>query len=174
MGSSNLKIPDRNSGTGILETRDGAPYLSPLWAEAFLGLVRAGDRLARELDADLRQEHGLALHAFEVLLFLSVFSDDGRLRVSDLVDNAPLSQSRISRLVADLESRGLVERATAEDDARRVVVSITDEGEKCFREAQGTHLEDLQRRLFDILSDREIRQLARITRKILDHDVDQQ
>lgn len=170
MAGAGLKLPERDAGEGILEGDDGTPYLSPLWAEAFLGLVRAGDQLARELDAELRQEHGLALHAFEVLLFLTVFAEEGRLRISELADNAPLSQSRVSRLVADLETRGLVERATAEDDARGVTVSITDEGRERFRAAQDTHLRGLQERLFDVLTDRQIRQLARITRKLLDRD----
>lgn len=152
---------------GILEDSDGTPYLSPRWADAFLGLVRAGDRLARELDGELRQRHGLALHAFEVLLFLAVFSDEGSLRMGELTDNAPLSQSRVSRLVAELESRGLVERTTASDDARAVVVSITAEGRRRFRDAQDTHLQGLRDQLFDVLSDREIGQLARITGKIL-------
>lgn len=166
-------MPDRDAGEGILEGPDGTPYLSPMWADAFLGLVRAGDQLARELDAELRQAHGLALHGFEVLLFLTVFSEGGRLRISELADSAPLSQSRVSRLVADLESRGLVERATAEDDARGVVVSITEEGRERFRAAQDTHVQGLQERLFDVLTDRQIRQLARITSKILDRDEDE-
>lgn len=135
-----------------------------------MGLVQAGDRLARELDRELQHNHGLALRAFEVLLFLAVFSQNGRLRMSELADNCPLSQSRVSRLVAELESRGLVERATAPDDARGVVVSITDQGRERFRQAQDTHLQGLRERLFDVLSDQEIRQLAAITSKLLDRD----
>lgn len=167
MNETGLTTPPSASAGGILQSPNGTPYLSPLWAEAFLGLVRAGDRLAEELNEELLKEHDLALHAFEVLLFLSVFSEKGELRISVLADNAPLSQSRVSRLVGDLESRGLVERTTAADDARGVMVSITEKGRERFRAAQDTHLRGLRQRLFDILSDREIRQLARITRKIL-------
>lgn len=77
-------MPDRDAGEGILQGPDGTPYLSPLWAEAFLGLVRAGHRLARELDAELQEEHGMALHAFGVSLFLTVFAEEGRLGMSEL------------------------------------------------------------------------------------------
>lgn len=171
MSGTKPETPTPGGEGGILQGADGTPYLSPLWAQAFLGLVRAGDALARELDAELQRQHGLGLRAFEVLLFLAVFSAEGRLRMSELAENAPLSQSRVSRLVADMEARGLVGRSTAESDARGVVVTITDAGRERFREAQDTHLRGLQERLFGILSGREVRQLARITQKILDRGV---
>ena len=149
-----------------VERDDGLKHLSPVRARAFLGLVRAGGMLAREFDARLQHMHRLSLHAFEVLLHLAVFSPAGGLRLSQLVAQAPLSQSRVSRLSAELESRGLVQRTSAEDDARGVVVSITDEGIEQFRAAQETHLHDLDERLFSRLTWEEITQLATITAKL--------
>lgn len=149
---------------------DGLKYLAPSQAQAFLGLVRAGDSLARGLSATLQQRHGIGLHAFEVLLFLAVFSPAKRLRMSDLTHQAPLSQSRVSRLVADLESAGLVVRKRDEDDGRGISVSITDSGLELFKTAQETHLQDLDDRLFSRLSKREIADLGRITAKLLDPD----
>src|SRR2546425_2878628 len=96
---------------GVVIRPDGLKYMTPGRAAAFLGLIRAGETLARELDADLEREHGIGLRAFEVLLFLAVFSPDGRLRMVDLMQRRPLSQSRVSRLVAQLQARGLVPRA---------------------------------------------------------------
>src|SRR5687767_14425533 len=86
--------------------RLGIRYPSPAHAAAFLNLVQAADRLERTLDAELRRGHGIGLRGFEVLLHLGVFSPDGRLPMTQLTRQAPLSQSRMSRLIAELERQG--------------------------------------------------------------------
>lgn len=159
--------PSSTAARGTRESSDGLTYLEPVRAQAFLGLVRAGDALARVLDATLQREHGLSLHAFEVLLFLAVFADDREKPMSELRDKTPLSQSRVSRLVAELEAQGLVVRSTNSSDTRAVNVRITDEGVATFAAAQHRHLNDLDEELFSKLTDREIHQLATITAKIL-------
>lgn len=153
---------------GVVERADGSRYLEPVRAQAFLGLIRAGDKLERALDATLQREHDLSLQAFEVLLFLAVFSDDRELSMSELRRRTPLSQSRVSRLVAQLEADGLVARVNDPSDTRAVNVRITSRGIDAFRAAQDRHLDDLQHHLFSKLTCREIRQLATITTKILD------
>lgn len=150
----------------FVERADGVRHLPPVRAHAFLGLVRAGTTLARELTATLEARHGLSLHAFEVLLHLAAFSPTGSLRLSQLVAQAPLSQSRVSRLVAELEAQRLVTRTSAPDDARGVDVSLTDAGMERFRRAQETHLADLDQRLFSRLSWEDIARLATITAKL--------
>lgn len=147
---------------------DGLKHLDPLYARAFLGLLRAAEALEARLSERLWARHGLTLRGFEVLLFLSVFAPDRTLRMRELAKQTPLSQSRVSRLVADLEARGLVERSRAETDARGVSVSITDEGVEAFRAAQETHLGDLQELLFSRLSEPQVRQLVGITGQILE------
>lgn len=143
------------------------PHLPPTKAKAFLGLIRAGEELDRRLDEELEQRHGLGLRAFEVLLFLAEFSSDGSKRMAELTTQAPLSQSRMSRLVADLERRGWVQRSRAEDDGRGVQVTITAAGRRKFEAAQTSHLADLDRYFFDRLNQTEVRQLASITAKLL-------
>ena len=156
------------AGNGIVRGNDGLEHLAPVRAQAFIGLLRAAERLDSELDAELQAAHGLGLRAFEVLLHLAAFAPGRHLRVTELAERAPLSQSQVSRLVADLESRGLVARTTAEGDGRGTDVSITSTGLDLFRAAQRTHLDDLETRLFARLTETEINQLARITTKILD------
>lgn len=153
---------------GVVRRPDGLVHLAPERAQAFLGLVRAGDALARELDAELERDHGLSLRAFEVLLFLAVFAPAGHLRMAELTERTPLSQSRVSRLVGELEARGLVERSAADGDRRGVRVTITRAGLAKFKEAQDSHLSSLERRLFAHLSAEEIGQLAALTTRILD------
>jgi DNA-binding MarR family transcriptional regulator len=152
----------------FVQRDDGLKHLPPVRAHAFLGLVRAGASLARELDETLQRKHELTLRSFEVLLHLAVFSADGSLRLSQLVQQAPLSQSQVSRLAAELEKRDLVRRSTAAEDGRGVMVTITKAGKKRFRQAQESHLRDLDARLFSRLDWGEIVQLASITSKLLD------
>lgn len=155
-----------------MERADGLKHLSPVHARAFLGLVRAGQELERELDAELKSAHNLSLRAFEVLLHLAIFSPDGSLRITQLTEQAPLSQSRVSRLIADLEAKQFVRRSVFEDDSRGVVVSITDGGLRKLRESQDTHVAGLQRRLFSRLDRDEINTLARLTERILENPAD--
>lgn len=159
-----------NSSDSMLMTQTGIPYLGPTRAGAFLGLVRAGAEISRELNRSLEGKHGLSLQAFEVLLYLTVFSEDGSLPMKYLTEHAPLSQSRVSRLVSELEQRGYVERRDQVGDRRGVEVAITPEGSAKFAAAQESHLADLETRLFNRLSDAEVKQLARITRKLLSED----
>lgn len=141
--------------------------LSEEQANAFLGLIRAGEQLFRTLDKGLTDRHGIGLHEFEVLLFLVNIADDGRLPMIELRRRTPLSQSRVSRIVTRLEAKGLVRRAPDADDNRAVTVSITPRGRKVLDAARPQHRRDLHTHLFSLLSDREIRQLAATTNKIL-------
>ena len=152
---------------GVVERPDGIRHLSPQRAGAFLGLLRVGDMLEHRLSEDLESRHGINLRSFEVLLFLAAFAPAGQLRMSELTSEAPLSQSRVSRLVADLEARGLVKRTPAETDGRGVWVSITDRGIEKFKTAQETHLEDLDRWLFSHLTDTEVDQLGDVTQRLM-------
>lgn len=163
--------PTHTTIEGVVERADGSRYLEPIRAQAFLGLIRAGDKLERSLDATLQREHQLSLHAFEVLLFLAVFADDRQMSMSELRHRTPLSQSRVSRLVAQLEADELVARSNDASDTRAVNVRITDKGVHAFRAAQDRHLDDLDQHFFSKLTSREIQQLATITTKILDERI---
>lgn len=157
--------------SGVTETASGIRHLSPAYAASFLGLLRAGQVVDRELDRELREAHDLSLPGFEILLYLGAFSDDGSLRMSQLTAQAPLSQSRVSRLVAELDRRGLVRRQTWQDDSRSVLVSITEAGTTLLAAAAETHLAGLDRVLFSRLTRAEAAELARLTGKILGDEV---
>lgn len=152
---------------GVTSSAEGVRHLTPTYAAAFLGLVRSGEILQRELDAELRSAHGVGLPAFEILLHLGAFSPDGTLRMGQLTAQAPLSQSRVSRLVAELETRGLVTRQAYPDDSRSVVVELTDDGAALLRVTSETHLDGLGRLLFSRLTRAEVTELARLVTKVL-------
>lgn len=136
-------------------------------ATAFLGLIRAGAGLERALDRSLSDEHGIGLHEFEVLLFLASSSADMRLPMTELRRRTPLSQSRVSRVVSGLESRGLVRRETDPTDSRAVNVILTPQGAATFNAARPGHQRHLEDHMFSLLTRAEVRQLATITTKLL-------
>lgn len=145
----------------------GVTYPSETYARAFLGLVRAGEELERRLDSDLRRAHGIGLRGYEVLLHLAAFAPGRSLPMTTLTRQAPLSQSRVSRLVGELAARGLVERTGDARDSRAVVVSLTDEGMRVLREAQETHHRGLVDGLFGRLTRQELARLAELTSRLL-------
>lgn len=141
-------------------TRRGA-RLDELELGAWRGFLRTHAALSRELDAELTAAHGLALSAYEVLLFLAD-SSEGQMRMSDLADSVLLSRSGLTRLVDRLEREGLVQRRACPGDARGMNAVITDRGRERFAQARKAHLDGVRRRYLDHLSDEEKAHLAGI------------
>src|SRR5690606_20785679 len=90
------------------------------------------------LEHELGTKHDLGPSDFEVLDYMVEHGRD-RYRVQELADGVHLSQSAVSRLVARLESSGLVHRTMCDGDRRGVFVCITDEGRTRHAEAEPTH-----------------------------------
>jgi DNA-binding MarR family transcriptional regulator len=126
---------------------------------AWVGFLRAHALITKALDADLIANFGIPLSAFEVLLRAGS-AEDGYLRMSDLADEAMLSPSRVSRLVTELQSRGLMERRSCPNDTRVVYAAVTEEGRELLRRVQEVHVEGVERRFFSGLSSEQVSQLA--------------
>ena len=65
---------------------------------AWRGMLEAHSAIVAELDAELEREHGIALTAYEVLMFLGD-AREGKLRMSELAERLLLSRSGMTRLV---------------------------------------------------------------------------
>lgn len=130
---------------------------------AWSALLQVHAKLVPELDAELRRATALPLTWYDVLLEL-----DGpqELRVSDLGERVVLSRTRVSRLVGELESHGLVRREPNPDDGRSAFVSITEAGRRRLREAAPHYLAGIERRFSDLDPD-ELEALAGTLRKAL-------
>jgi DNA-binding MarR family transcriptional regulator len=93
--------------------------------EAWEAMFRAQATLARELEhagdwGDFPpREYGV--------LYALAGEEDG-VRITDLIDDVLLTQAGVSRLVARLEKRGLVERRRDPDDGRACRVALTRQG----------------------------------------------
>jgi DNA-binding MarR family transcriptional regulator len=135
--------------------------------EAWRGFLTAHAHLVRELDAELREAHGLSLSAYDVMVQLER-APGRRLRMSELAEAALLTPSGLTRLLDRLCREGLVERERCRSDARGSFAVLTDRGARRFAEARGTHLDGVRRRFSDRFGPVELRALARAWRRVLD------
>ena len=117
------------------------------------------------MDAALRELHGLNLNEYEVLMRLGN-DEDGRMRRVDLAQQLLITQGGITRLLAGLESQGLVERESCESDARVVYACLTVAGRRKLNSARQTHLDDVRRLFSDRFRGSELEQLARLLSRL--------
>ena len=114
--------------------------------EAWEALFRAQATLAREFtDAEVWGELGTS--EYGVLYALS--DAPNGLRITELLADVLLTQPGMSRLIARLENRGLVERIDDPDDGRACRVRLTQSGVRAQRAvglAHGRHVAELMTR----------------------------
>jgi DNA-binding MarR family transcriptional regulator len=104
--------------------------------EAWEALFRAQATIARELSGGYAWGE-LFPREYGVLYALSVAPNG--LRITDLGEDVLLTQPGMSRLVARLEERGLVERADDPDDGRACRVRLTQAGADAQRRVGAKH-----------------------------------
>jgi MarR family transcriptional regulator, 2-MHQ and catechol-resistance regulon repressor len=143
------------------QLQDERMTLVGLFIESYKGLTA---KLERGLD----EQTGLSLQWFELLLRLAR-SPGRRLRMSDLALQTSLTPSGLTRAVDRLEEAGLVERVACPSDRRGAFAALTEAGLARISAAVGPHLRDVDEQLTGLLSDGELRDLARLLRKIRDH-----
>lgn len=100
----------------------------------------------RLLDDDLQRNAGLSLSEYSVLMNLSE-SPGARLRITELANRAYLSGSRMTRLVDQLSSQGLVEKCRSAVDGRGTDVILTERGLRTLVAAYPTHLGSVRERI---------------------------
>jgi DNA-binding MarR family transcriptional regulator len=132
---------------------------------AWRGLLRAHACLAKRLDAELEQAHGLPMTSYEVLGHLEEASA-GRMRMCELAEQAQLSRSGLTRLVDRLERDGLLERCSCDHDARGSYACLTYAGRERLEEARGTHLAVIREHFFSHFSEAELSSLADMWERI--------
>src|SRR5438874_13055986 len=109
----------------------------------WLAYVRLRQRLEAALAGGLAAD-GVSMPDYEVLVALSQAPGDC-LRARDLGAEICWDKSRLSKHLARMAGRGLVERAPAADDARGVLVSLTTRGREVLERAAPNHVELVRR-----------------------------
>ncbi|WKG10808.1 MarR family transcriptional regulator [Nocardia sp. PE-7] len=124
--------------------------------------------MRQRLDAVLAAglgEHGLSMADYELLVPLSA-APSGCLRAKDLAAEVCWDKSRLSKQLARMATRGLVDRVPAEDDARGIVVSLTEAGRTILREAAPEHVELVREVFIDRMSDAESAAICSLAEKV--------
>jgi DNA-binding MarR family transcriptional regulator len=128
---------------------------------AWQALLHAHDKVIRQLDAELRAEHGLPLGSYDVLLRLA--GAPGRSsRMTELADRVMLSPSGLTRVVDRLAKQGLVERIPFDGDARVTLARLTDRGRRVLRAAARTHLRGIREHFTGKLTPAQLRSVAAV------------
>jgi DNA-binding MarR family transcriptional regulator len=140
-------------------------FLSEDEEAAWQGLLETREALVRTLDERLLAEHQVSLGSVEALMHIA-HAEEGTIAVSELARLLDLSPSHVSRVVIDLERKGWVERQRSPKDSRSTRARATDAGRTQLLEAAPTYLSTIRELLFEGLSEREVKQLARIWARI--------
>jgi DNA-binding MarR family transcriptional regulator len=105
---------------------------------AWRAVLLAQSRALRAIERDLEQAGAISLQWYDVLLELNAVPDG--LRMQDLALRTVVSRTRVSRIVSELEERGLVDRAIDPSDGRASLVTITGAGRQELRHAAPVYL----------------------------------
>lgn len=128
---------------------------------AWGGFLSIHGKMNREIDEDLRKNHGITHVEFEVLLRLHCAAEH-RMRIQDLSAQSLLSTSGTSRLVNRLEKSGWLTRVTAEEDRRGAYAVLTEEGCDRFKALIPAHIRFVKRRFLNAFSKEDLTEMARL------------
>jgi DNA-binding MarR family transcriptional regulator len=87
-------------------------------------------------------------------------------RMSDLADNLLLTPSGLTRMMARLEERGLVQRTRGTTDARETYATLTKRGAEVLAKAAPLHNEELKAHFLHALTPDECATLAALLGKV--------
>lgn len=119
----------------------------------------------RELDSELRRQHGLATTEFDVLITL-FNAPDRRLRMSGLAERVLLSPAGVTHLVTRLERDRLLRREVDPADGRKWFAVLTEDGDRMLQSARRTHNDVLRRTMLASTSTADRTTLRRIWRRL--------
>jgi DNA-binding MarR family transcriptional regulator len=106
--------------------------------DAWRELLERHARATSSLERRLQHDHGLGVSEYEVLERLAAATKEA-LRMQELAEAVCLSQSALSRVVARLETDGLVERGMCPEDRRGIMACLTESGRERYEAARPTH-----------------------------------
>ncbi len=133
--------------------------------EAWEALFRAQRTIYGEFERSAEVWGSLAPTEYGVLYALS--TAPGPLRITELCEDVLLSQPGMSRLIARLEGKGLLERVEDPSDARASRVRMTAEGIATQRRVGAAHAREVGRLMTRGLERDEQLELRELCRKLV-------
>jgi DNA-binding MarR family transcriptional regulator len=98
---------------------------------AVQNLYRAAGAIRNHLERSVLAPHGLTWTGWVVLWVVWIWED---IEARHVAAEAGISKGTLTGVLTTLEARGLLGRRTHPDDARRVLVKLTDHGEQLMSE----------------------------------------
>ena len=129
----------------------GRVELTHLGADAWGALLRVHAAVVPMLDKELQAAGRLPLAWYDVLLELNA-APGRRLRMGDLGEKVTLSRTRVSRLVDELGTAGLVRREANPDDRRSAYAVLTANGRTALRGAAPVYLGGIREHFAGVLT----------------------
>jgi DNA-binding MarR family transcriptional regulator len=137
-----------------------------LSTSAWGAVLQAHAAVVPVLDQTLQNAVGLPLTWYDVLLELSA-APDRKLRMTDLAERVVLSRTRVSRLVEEIGSAGMVVREQNPEDGRSAYAVLTAEGLARYREAAPIYLRAIDEHFAQGLADAELQTIATALQRVL-------
>jgi DNA-binding MarR family transcriptional regulator len=124
--------------------------LSPAEDNVWRALMRIVLLLPRRLDSDLMRTVGISSNEYVTVMSLSE-APSHELRMTDLARAVAVSASRMTRVVEELESRGLVTKRSSTRDGRGNLACLTSAGQAKLEEASAVYVSSVRTLAFDHL-----------------------
>ena len=137
------------------------------WRAYLVGTTLLMDRLDREL----REQHGLSLPEYEILVRLSE-ADGNRVRMAQLAESLSHSRSRVTHTVGRMQDAGLVVRDACVSDGRGVEAVLTTKGRRALEAAAPTHVSGVRRLLVDLAHQQDFEAVGRVFDAVTDALID--
>jgi DNA-binding MarR family transcriptional regulator len=118
--------------------------------ELWHSLLQVSIALPRTLEVSLMRSTGLATTEMLVLVSLSR-APERRLRMSQLAGVTALSASRVTRIVAELQKRGFVDKRSCDEDGRGYVAELTTQGRAELKRTYPARLRKAREHVIDRL-----------------------
>jgi len=130
--------------------QDDTPWLDEQENRIWRSFLHASGLISAQLSDSLKEETGLTMDDYEVLVHLSE-ADPHRLRMTELSHRLLHSQSRLTQRIDRLTKRGLVCREKCPEDGRGTFAVLTDDGMELIVEAAPQHVRDVRVALIDLI-----------------------
>jgi len=140
--------------------------LSPSEDRSWALLVGMMMWLPAELDSRLAATSGMSYVDYQTLRWLSL-TEDHALHMTQLAATSSVTPSHLSRIVARLEKREMIERIPDPNDGRFTLARLTDSGARVVADSEATFSVAVRELVFERLGPDQIQHLDAITENIL-------
>jgi DNA-binding MarR family transcriptional regulator len=115
-------------------------------------------------DAELHRLSGSGLTAPQAKVIFCLGDTEG-LPCSEITEQTLITKGTLTGVIDRLEAKGLVQRWSDSDDARKIIVDLTRLGQRVFQREYPRYLAQLKPR-FEAFSDRDLKQAIALLERV--------